>query len=1103
MAVRPRKLLCARHGERRRLRFETLEERRLLSLSHLYTFNDGLANDWIGAAHATLFNGATISGGQLVLNNSGVTSGQSGVVQHARLGANVLPSGDATVEVWFTAANSSAFTRVFDIGSSLAGVGNSYLSFNREDFAGNSQGLFRAAGASEIGVSGPALDDGTQHMAAIVIDTAADLMRLYFDGNEVGTNSLGGASAGDITDTLAYLGRSLFDVDPGFTGSINELRIYDDARSATDIAADAAAGPSNAMKSPLVRQMEYLDRGMVAVRRATTQAYVGWRLLGTDPADVAFNLYRSAAGGAADKLNGSPLTQTTDFVDSTANFAVANTYFVRPVIGGVEQDASESFTLAANTSVQYFLSVPLQPPPGATVQLPPGVAGDPGSHDYTYTVNDISVGDLDGDGQYEYIVKWDPFNPNDIDNPNNNPPRTGEGGSRDNSQAGFTGNVIVDAYQLDGTRLWRIDLGRNIRAGAHYTQFMVYDFDGDGRAEIAMKTAPGTIDGKGKFVLLGSDNPNADYRNSGGYILAGPEYLTVFEGLTGRELDTVPYVVPRHPTTQNPTGSQINDIWGDNYGNRVDRFLAGVAYLDGERPSLVTARGYYTRSTITAWDFHDGQLTQRWLFDTSGGGRGGNTAYMGQGTHSLSVADVDNDGKDEIIYGAAVIDEHGVGLHSTSLGHGDALHVTDMDPNRPGLEIFMPHEGTGGNGHIGASLRDARTGEILVSLPVTSTINQNGQVVWPDVGRGIALDIDPNHAGYEFWDSYHGSIFNSQGAAIYNKPGNMHTNFGVWWDADLLRETLDGTTISDWIYTTAGRMNYDLNPNQSDIQSAPGASSNNGSKSNPALSADIFGDWREEVIWRRSDNTALLIFTTPIAATNRLYTLMHDSQYREAIAWQNVGYNQPPHPSFFLGAGMAPPPVPQIFTVQAAPEQPGDYNGDSIVDTADYTVWRNAFGGTYDPNADGNGDQMIDEADYTVWKQNYGQSSSVTIVTNPPPAGAVSGQFASVLNEPGVQDAALTQPSLAAPWSSGEGSRSATGTNDLSGSAAVNQPAATARNHDLLFTLLDRQPSDGQANDVGSIDADNDTADNDTATVQDKLWAELDDVLPHADWLRL
>jgi rhamnogalacturonan endolyase len=671
---------------------------------------------------------------------------------------------------------------------------------------------------------------------------------------------------------------------------------------------------SGSVGAGLRRQVEDLNRGVVAVRRSSSQVYIGWRLLGNDPTDVAFNLYRSANGGQASKLNLDPLQLTTDFVDSTATLSLANQYFVRAVIDGVEQQPSESFTLRAAAPIQQYLDVPLQRPAGGTT--PDGVT-------YTYNANDASVGDLDGDGQYEIILKWDPSN------------------AKDNANAGFTGNVYIDAYNLDGTPMWRIDLGRNIRAGAHYTQLMVYDLDGDGRAEVATKTAPGTVDGLGNPVLLGSDLVTADYRNGTGYVLTGPEYFTVFDGLTGAALDTVPFEVTR--------GSV--GLWGDTSGNRVDRFTAGVAYLDGTRPSLVFGRGYYERSTLSAWDYRNGQLTSRWIFDSEDATP--DPTYEGEGAHSLSIADVDNDGRDEVIYGAAVIDDDGTGLYSTGLGHGDALHVSDMIPSRPGLEIFMPHENVDDNGNIGASVRDAETGELIFS------IFGDG-----DIGRGVASDIDPNHPGYEYWATTsnpgeNSKIYNSAGAAIYD-AGNVFYNFLVWWDADLSRELLDEETIANW--NSPGRSNLLVAWQQ-------GADANNGTKSTPSLSADILGDWREEVIWRRSDNSSLMIFTTTAPANNRLVTLMHDTQYREAIAWQNVGYNQPPHPSFFLGTGMVDPPRPKIYF---AGELGGDYSRDGVVDAVDYTLWRDSLGQSDDLSADGDHDGAVTEADYQVWKDNFG-----------------------------------------------------------------------------------------------------------------------------------
>jgi rhamnogalacturonan endolyase len=713
-------------------------------------------------------------------------------------------------------------------------------------------------------------------------------------------------------------------------------------------------GQSAGDEMPPARQMEHLNRGLVALRTSTTTAYVGWRLLATDPADISFNLYRSSNGGQPIKLNATPLTQTTDFVDSAAtgfNPGVENSYFVQPVVNLVELAASEVFALPSNAPVRQYLNIPLERPPGGTA---------PGGQTYTYSANDASVGDVDGDGQYEIILKWEPSN------------------AQDNSNDGYTGNVLIDAYKLNGERLWRIALGRNIRAGAHYTQFMVYDLDGDGKAEVAMRTAPGTVDGAGNNVILGRDNPNADFRNSSGYILTGPEYLTVFNGETGAALATIPFEPARGSVSQ----------WGDNYGNRVDRFLAAIAYLDGMRPSLIMARGYYgpqsasgqARNEIVAYNFRDGELTQLWHFRAGYNINANiNREYIGQGNHNLSVADVDGDGRDEIIYGAAAIDDNGFGLYSTGLGHGDALHVSDMLTSRPGLEVFQPHESPSSYGIAGGEFRDARTGELIFSIPATN-----------DVGRGAAFDIDPNYAGYEMWATTSDPqgnprmIYNASGRAIYPTPGNMFYNFGVWWDDDPLRELLDGTTISDWNYVTRGRQNLVSSTTGSagSFNNTSGLSSNNGSKSTPALSADILGDWREEVIWRRSDNTALQIWTTAIPATSRIYTLMHDPKYRLDVAWQNVAYNQPPHPGFFLGAGMSEPPIPRIYTVRAT-DVVGDYSRNGTVDAADFVVWRKAFGQLGSSlAADGNMNGRVDDADYGVWRADFGRRSAAAGLPN-------------------------------------------------------------------------------------------------------------------------
>ncbi|MGP4022465.1 rhamnogalacturonan lyase [Actinomadura sp. 3N407] len=579
--------------------------------------------------------------------------------------------------------------------------------------------------------------------------------------------------------------------------------------------------PAEAHRAAAARQAERLDRGLIGVRSGNGN-YVGWRLLGTDPPGAAFALYRGTTRIAT-------VAGSTNHWDEGAPAGAS--YTVRPIVNGTEGPSSEP-------SLRFgdgYLDVPIQPPGSG------------------YSANDASVGDLDGDGRLEIVLKWDPSN------------------SKDNSQSGFTGNVHIDAYRLNGARLWRLDLGRNIRAGQHYTQFQVYDYDGDGRAEVAMKTADATVDGTGRVI----GDAGADHRNSSGYILDGPEYLTMFDGRTGAALQTVDYVPPR---------GDVSD-WGDSYGNRVDRFLAGTAYLDGVRPSLIMARGYYTRSVIAAWDWRDGRFTRRWTFDTDSStntGRG----FDGQGSHSLSVGDVDQDGRDEIVYGAMTVDDDGRGLWTTRTGHGDAQHLGDFDPARPGLEYFKVSESTGQPSSLYIEPRDGR---ILWS---TSACCDNG--------RGVAGDIWAGRLASEFWSASVPELRSVTGNNAGRKPSSA--NFLVWWDDDPVRELLDGTRIDK--YGPSG---------DTRLLTAQGVHSNNGTKAVPSLSGDLLGDWREEVVWPTTDNTRLRIHTARQVTGRKLYTLLHDTQYRTALAWQNSGYNQPPHPSFFLGDGMSTPPQPQIY----------------------------------------------------------------------------------------------------------------------------------------------------------------------------------------------
>lgn len=623
------------------------------------------------------------------------------------------------------------------------------------------------------------------------------------------------------------------------------------------------------------RKMEFLNRGVVAVKTSEKSAFISWRLLGNEEPHTSFNIYRQYGDAPHVKLNKAPLDKGTNFVDEQVDFAKEVSYYVAK-INGVTEEHKSRFVINPGDPVQQYLELKLNTPQG-------------------YAPGDVSVGDLDGDGAYEIIVH-----------------QTGRGA--DNSQNGLTSEPVLQAYKLDGTFLWEINLGKNIREGAHYTQFMVYDLDSDGRAEVVCKTADGTKDGKGNYI----GDPLADWRDTVpssrtfGRILQGPEYLTVFDGLTGEAIHTVTYE-PGRGDDMRAWGGLATGGSTDNNGNRADRFLACVAYLDGENPSVVMTRGYYARSVLVAWDFKDKKLVKRWMFDSEDS----KNPFSGQGNHNLSVADVDEDGKDEIIFGSMCIDDDGTGLYSTGLGHGDALHVSDFDPHNPGLEVFGIHE----RNKIGAALFDAKTGKILFK----GGLDQ-------DVGRGAAANIDPDVKGTYMWWSGSREVFNTEGKAV--GPAPRTANFLIWWDADLSRELLNSNYIEKY--------------KQGRIFTAEGASSINGTKSTPNLSADIFGDWREELILRADDNQSLRIYTTTIPTDHRLYTLMHDPQYRLSIAWQNVAYNQPPHTGFYLGTGMDKQTRPDIRIVGANriadPKVPKPLFRDTIYDGAadPVVIWNKA-----------------------------------------------------------------------------------------------------------------------------------------------------------------
>ncbi len=594
---------------------------------------------------------------------------------------------------------------------------------------------------------------------------------------------------------------------------------------------------------PKKRKMETLGRAPVAMM-TENGVFLSWRLNAYEyEKGIDFIVERNG-----DRIS-EVITDSTNYLDKDGK--PEDEYTIKAVSGGKVEKTGVNVKV---TNAPY-LSIPLDKP--ADITLPDGKT-------YSYTANDAAVGDLDGDGEYEIVLRWD-------------------ANGKDNSHKGYTGNVLLDAYKLDGTKLWRIDLGVNIRAGSHYTQFMVYDFNNDGKAEMICKTADGTVDGIGNVI----GDAGADYRNKDGFILEGPEFLTVFDGMTGAAIDTVDYDPPRGNVRE----------WGDSWGNRVDRFLACVAYLDGENPSVVMCRGYYDHgcpTALVAYDMIDNKLVKRWKFLANSKQ---NIEYTNQGNHNLGVGDVDGDGLDEIVYGAMAVDHDGTGMYSTGLEHGDCINVGDFTPDTPNLDCFQIHEHE--SAEYGFEARNPATGEI-----------KWGKYTGRDTTRGLCAKIDPRYRGNQCWVMDDG-IYTMDGKLI-KEQGPESIDFAIWWDGDLIRELLDHEfddkagkgypKIYKWDYEN-NKLVTILNPS--------GVLSNNWKKGTPCIQADILGDWREEAVWRNEDNTELRIYTTTELTNHKFYTLMHDSVYRLSVAFQNTAYNQCPQTGFYIGPEMEKPPVPE------------------------------------------------------------------------------------------------------------------------------------------------------------------------------------------------
>lgn len=598
---------------------------------------------------------------------------------------------------------------------------------------------------------------------------------------------------------------------------------------------------------------------------------VSWRLLPQDDYETAFDLYRQPAGKARQLITGtSGVIASTCFQDSYNDFSQDITYELtyhgqKSILGTYTIKASQ---LQAGVP---FVGIPLQ----TWEDCPQG---------FIYKVNDCSFGDLDGDGQPEIVLKRG-FRPDSLLLVN--------GGLSEEDNPLITHTTMWEAYKLDGTMLWRVFSGPNIQSG-NSTSFAVYDFDGDGKCEVVTRLSEGAVFGDGKVIGDTNGDGKTDYRTfqSSNHIHGAPEFICVIDGESGQELARAEFI---------PTGS-LSEAWGDSYWKRAASVRIGVIRCDADTTSILVSRGIYARSVVEAWDYTDGQLKRRWHFDSNAVGCG---EYAGQGYHSLFVGDVDQDGLDEMCYGSMTLDHDGSPLYVsgstngvetvihgaqidnnfTGYGHGDALHMGDFLPDRPGLEIWSCFE----TGNYGAALRDAATGETIWNVKNNS-----------DVGRCSVADIFPEYPGCEMW-WYGGKIMTADGQEVMTDGGNAITpsadNMAVWFTGSINRQLLDGNKICTNVAST-GKERRPLRANYFNAKAI------NGTKNNPCIYADILGDWREEVIYVDSAETQLKIFSTWYPTDYRFRPLLEDHHYEMSALNENIGYNQPTETGGYMGSDM-------------------------------------------------------------------------------------------------------------------------------------------------------------------------------------------------------
>lgn len=561
-----------------------------------------------------------------------------------------------------------------------------------------------------------------------------------------------------------------------------------------------------------IRVREELGRGLVAVPGGDGGIYVQWRLLEEDQDDVAFNIYRSSNGEDPLKLNENPVRRTTDYNDRAADPAKENTYFVRAEGSSEEFNSSNGYTVEAGTEKSPYISIPLQ-----TEET---------------TFQKLAIGDLNGDGNYDFVIKT----PNSSLDPWRN--------YWEPSDTSYT----LQAYLSDGTFLWEKDLGWNMEAGIWYTPYVVHDFNGDGRAQIAIKTAPTDVD----YRETGSSE-NGHYE--AGSVRTGPEYLSILDGMTGEEQARADW----------PTRDGLGSY------NHYSRNQMGVAYLDGKTPAIVAGRGTYGMMKLEAFQYQDNELEQLWAWESPDEPGG---FFYGQGAHNLLTLDLDGDGRDEVLLGSAAIDDNGDGLWSTGKGHPDNLYAGNLDPERPGFEVYYGLETD--QPLYGINMVDAKTGVMLWG------VNQPTDHLH---GAGLVSNIDTAHVGMEVFSGESGMpdrwLHSARGELLANEetlPWGKLSPAAVYWDATTQRELLIGNRI------------FSYPDNRTIFEGVEG---------HQTAWVDLFGDWREEII--TSVPGELRIYKTPVPAKDRRVTMMQNHLYRTSVAHMSMGYGtRPPLTSYII-----------------------------------------------------------------------------------------------------------------------------------------------------------------------------------------------------------